>query len=37
MVIENKEDKIIYINNSEKNLRNLNTEPCISKKYWEIF
>ena len=38
MVIENKEDKIIYINNElKKSLGIPDTEPCINKKYWEIF
>ena len=38
MVIENKEDKIIYINNELKKIIGIpNSEPCINKKYWEIF
>ena len=38
MVIENKEDKIIYINNELKKIIGIpDTEPCINKKYWEIF
>ena len=37
-VIENKEDKIIYINNELKKIIGIpDTEPCINKKYWEIF
>ena len=38
MVIENKEDRIIYINNELKKIIGIpSTESCINKKYWEIF
>lgn len=37
MVIENKEDRVIYINNEmKKTIGIANTESCINKKYWEI-
>ena len=37
MVIENKENRIIYINNEMKKIINVpDTEFCINKKYWEI-
>ena len=37
MVIESKEDRIIYINNELKKIIEIpNTEQCLNKKYWEI-
>ena len=37
MVIENKENRIIYINNEMKKIINVpDTKSCINKKYWEI-
>ena len=37
MVIESKEDRIIYINNELKKIIGIpNTEQCLNKKYWEI-
>lgn len=37
MVIESKEDRIIYINNELKKIIEIpSTEQCLNKKYWEI-